>query len=466
MDPLRVRVEDLDDHTVESFAFLRSPVRVGRGELNDLRLERPYVSTWHGVVQFDDDGVRYVDLGSTNGSTLDGARLERNAPTPVGPAAELVIGRLRISLSRGAAEGRAAPPAPVTMFARRVAQGTEAAERAAIEAAAALATPAAEPSPREPSIFDAGPAAPVIVPLAPALDAPPDPAVEAALEGASWQLGVLHDACRQADESFRMALDQILTPLSEPQKRQARALVAARYPSAAAPAGEPAAAVPAPGPAVPAVAAGEGGALQGDALRLVRAFAEAYLSVDAVPATPAALERFLGGLAEALETAARGYLELRGGYEQFGREMGIRVPKGEGAIARLGEPRALLGWLLQPTDGEPRAPQLGSAFADLMIHQVALLNGVQAGARALLEEISPDAIAGREGRGALGLKPLREAALWRAFVERHQGLHGEESAITDVLFGKAFARAYAAVAGRRAPGEDSDARGGAVPRKS
>ncbi len=68
MIPLAVHVDDLEARTSVPYAFIKSPVRVGRGELNDLTLDAPFVSTWHGVIQFDDDGVRFVDLGSTNGT--------------------------------------------------------------------------------------------------------------------------------------------------------------------------------------------------------------------------------------------------------------------------------------------------------------------------------------------------------------------------------------------------------------
>lgn len=471
MDPLRVRVEDLDGKAEEAYAFLRSPVRVGRGDLNDLRIDRPYVSSWHGVIQFDDEGIRFIDLGSTNGTYVDGARLERNKPASILPATELTIGRLRLVLSRGAAEGQAPPPEPVTCFAKKIAAEVAVAE------ASAVVPPQHGVALFEPEVA-AAPPLPPAGPVAPAFEPPPpsDATVEGALEAASWQLGVLHDACKSASESFQLALDGVLTPLSEPQRRAALAAIATRYPYAAL---HGLAQAPAPAPLAPlapqpqvahqpqpvAVAGPAGGGLGGDALRLVRAFAEAYLSAAEAPATPEALQRFLGALAEALETAARGYLELRGGYEQFGREMGIRVPKGEGALARISDARQLVGWLLTPADEESRSRQLAGAFADLMIHQVALLNGVQAGARSMLDELSPDAIAEaaeRDGRSGL-LRALKEAGLWRTFVERWHALADEESAVTDVLFGKSFAKAYSAVAGRRAPtGSDSDS--GATPR--
>jgi hypothetical protein len=144
--------------------------------------------------------------------------------------------------------------------------------------------------------------------------------------------------------------------------------------------------------------------------------------------------------------------------------MGIRVGSGDGPPTRGKDARALLAWLLQPVEGGERARELASGFADLMIHQVALLNGVTEGARELMGRLSPEAVTAaleEEGSGsrlALGLKPLREGAQWRAYVDRYREVAEEEGALADALFGKAFARAYAAVSGKRAApaGEDRD----------
>ena len=76
--PLVVQVEDVERRSTIRSAFIKSPVRVGRGELNDLVIDAPFVSTFHGVIQFDPGGFRFVDLGSTNGTSLDGRKLERN----------------------------------------------------------------------------------------------------------------------------------------------------------------------------------------------------------------------------------------------------------------------------------------------------------------------------------------------------------------------------------------------------
>ena len=53
---------------------------VGRGSGNDLRLDHPSVSRNHAVLQGRDGSWALQDLGSKNGSFVDGARLEGNAP--------------------------------------------------------------------------------------------------------------------------------------------------------------------------------------------------------------------------------------------------------------------------------------------------------------------------------------------------------------------------------------------------
>ncbi len=105
MRPLVVVVEDTEIGASARYAFIRSPVRIGRREDCDVVLSQPFVSARHGIVQFDGDGARYTDLDSRNGSTLDGISLAPDVPAPLGPCSELRIGSLRVSFSR-------APPEP------------------------------------------------------------------------------------------------------------------------------------------------------------------------------------------------------------------------------------------------------------------------------------------------------------------------------------------------------------------
>ena len=413
MIPLVVRVEDLDGGGAEQFAFIRSPVRIGRGELNDVPLQRPFVSTYHGLIQFDDQETRYVDLGSTNGSTLDGARLERNTPVPVGPDTELLIGSFRLTFARRATSERPGRPRPPTAF--------------AVRASSVLARPPPTPPP-EPEAAAA--------------------AAEAVVDAASIELDLQYASYRGAWEHLRAALETALAGLDEAARRAAFERFATRYPSAAAEPGFRDLAGPAgPETRLPVAGAGEAPSRGGDdARRLLGAFAESYLG-DRRPDPAADAEALLGRVALVLETFGRSFVELRRGYEEFGRDMGVRTIQGEGPVHRARDARELLAYLLEPrADGRDRELQRG--FAEIMIHEVALLRGVTEGARALLGRISPEAL---EAQGPKGVWPLRAAALWKAFEARFHELADEDRAITGALFGKEFARAYAATAGEAGP---------------
>jgi type VI secretion system protein ImpI len=472
--PLVVRVDDVETQKRAKYAFLKSPVRIGRSEISDLHLDRPYVSTCHGVVQFDDQRVTFVDLGSTNGTILAGARLEKNVPVELGPGDELRIGGLRLRIERGTSVDLAAAPRRATQFMRAVAARAD--SRRSIAPVAPGAVPAVAPPP-------AGPV-PLVAPAAPGLQAPaaPPPPPEGsglpapgggtppaaipppldpsddralrAIEDAGWQLQVLHDTWADARRVFDEAAEAVAQRVPEAERARCRALLAERYaaarsPAAAAPAAGLAAAAPA-SPVEPAA----------DAVGMLREFAGAYLPAGAALEDAAQAQVFLESVADLLETSARSYIELRRGYEEFGKEMGLRVAQGEGPVARARDTRQLLAWLLARSD-EPRAQELSSAFADLMIHQVALLNAVTEGGKALVARLSPEEITAaleREGAGriALGVKTLREGAQWRAYVERYRTLTEDEGALTDALFGKEFARAYSAVVGRRDPAREGD----------
>ena len=99
---LLVRVDNLQDGSTRTHAFPRSPVRIGRNALNDLQLDFPFVSQWHGVVQFDESNTVFYDLGSTNGTTVQGQRVQTNEPVAVvRPDMDFVIGKVRLSFGRG-----------------------------------------------------------------------------------------------------------------------------------------------------------------------------------------------------------------------------------------------------------------------------------------------------------------------------------------------------------------------------
>ncbi|WP_162142031.1 adenylate/guanylate cyclase domain-containing protein [Ilumatobacter coccineus] len=77
------------------FISIRGPLEVGR-ECNGVLLADPQVSRRHLSIDVDAGRVIVSDLGSTNGSTLDGNRLV--APSVLGPGSEVKCGETTIRL--------------------------------------------------------------------------------------------------------------------------------------------------------------------------------------------------------------------------------------------------------------------------------------------------------------------------------------------------------------------------------
>jgi type VI secretion system protein ImpI len=427
MMSLVVSVEDLETGARSQFAFMRSPVRIGRSELNDLPLPQPFVSTMHAVVQFDDSQVRYADLGSTNGSRVNETRLETNAPVLLEPGTEVIIGKLRLTFARRTAPERTAAAAPMaTLFAMRAAELPG-------------GIPPAEPAPLPPPLPEA-----------------PDEEVEPLIAAASLDLDLAYAEYRGTWEHLRSHVEGILLGLDPATRAGVVRRLAQKYSAIAA---EPqfqelagAVARPASRPRA-AAAEGSSGTL------LLKTFAESYLPASARVERREEIDAFLKQLAEALETACRSFVEMRKGYEEFGKEMGVRTVQGDGPIERARDARQVLSYLLDP--GHPgRAADLQRAFADLMVHQVALLNGVVEGAKALLRRIGPEAVAAEAPR-SIWPGPLRAQALWKAYGARFHDIYDEEGAITDALFGPEFAKAYRGMVGQH--DEPGVAKGGVGP---
>jgi phage tail-like protein len=71
---------------------------IGRQPGNDLVFDDARVSRQHAVIECHDDLCWITDLGSSNGTLLDGERLPPNAPTPLAPGLDVTIGEWRLAL--------------------------------------------------------------------------------------------------------------------------------------------------------------------------------------------------------------------------------------------------------------------------------------------------------------------------------------------------------------------------------
>lgn len=100
---LEVRIKAPPGGISRTLQFAKSPVRIGRNQLNDISLDDPFVSEWHGTIRFDDHSVAYFDLGSTNGTLLDGKRLAKNVASELSATSVLRVGLIEMEVARQAA---------------------------------------------------------------------------------------------------------------------------------------------------------------------------------------------------------------------------------------------------------------------------------------------------------------------------------------------------------------------------
>jgi pSer/pThr/pTyr-binding forkhead associated (FHA) protein len=74
----------------------RERVVIGRGRKADLALAEATISRAHAAIGFDAEGFYVEDLGSTNGTMVNGARIERQR---LKTEDEIQMGKLRIGVS-------------------------------------------------------------------------------------------------------------------------------------------------------------------------------------------------------------------------------------------------------------------------------------------------------------------------------------------------------------------------------
>jgi type VI secretion system protein ImpI len=427
----------------EQFAFDKSPVRIGRSELNDISLQPPFVSTHHALVQFDDAEAHYLDLGSLNGSLLEGNPIEPNTPALLVPGAEIRIPivssevpQICLSFSRKVISERPAPRQQRTAFQLRA---------SSLELALSAAPAPAATRPGGAS--------------AASHSAEATTSAAEAFAAAQVDLDLDYTSYRGAWEYLHAGLKDTISGLEGPASVAALEQMAVRYPSLMAEPqfldllGTGAGGAPAGGAvALDGCPSSTGHPSRGpaaDALRLLRTFCESYLPVSQGLATGAEIEAVLGRVAATLEAFGCSFIELRNGYEEFGKEMGVQTIQGEGALYRARDARQFLAYVLDPC-GAGRDAELQRSFAEFMIHQVALLHGVTEGAKAMLSQLSPETISRAVPRK---LWRLRTSALWKAYRARFHEIADEESTVSEALFGNEFARAYAAMAGQPQPAE-------------
>lgn len=86
---------------VEEFALKKGENSLGRRPTNDIVITDPYVSGSHAKIEVVDDGIYLTDVGSTNGTKLNGAPLPANQRTRITPDDEIAIGQMKFRVRIG-----------------------------------------------------------------------------------------------------------------------------------------------------------------------------------------------------------------------------------------------------------------------------------------------------------------------------------------------------------------------------
>ena len=159
--------------------------------------------------------------------------------------------------------------------------------------------------------------------------------------------------------------------------------------------------------------------------------------------------RLITKLHDTVDVFCRCFVPLRQGYEQFvsslelANQRSVNRSPAAAALQTATTPEAVAAALLDPHERSIDAPQaLEKMFTDLTRHQIALLDGVMQGVRALLNELSPENIEAALGLpGTADLFSTKYRARWTEFCARYERLSDQSEAFA-VIFGQDFAEAY------------------------
>lgn len=457
MRPVVITVFDSEAGTTADHTFASSPVRIGRNPLNDLALPFPFVSGWHAVVRFDDGAAKFFDLGSTNGTLLNGRKIQAGEPVTIGDMLSVTIGRLELRFRRAdavsagypaasyGANVSVPPQAPYPVPQSQPTQGPAAHHQA----------PGGVPQPPAPvggGYHHSSQQMPAAVerpssrpPSAPAAGSPNTAHVQMSdVHNAIARLRPRYDAYRQAWQALNNDLRTELSGMPVPLRELSVSMVTREFPGLdsesdfVALAGQ-----------LGVKVAGGGGGGSGDGLAAVQQLSRQVCPDDPPPRSTEEAGRFLACVEDVVRASAKAFVELQKGQEQFGREMGVRTIKEFTPLHAAGTPENVLKYLLDWQKGGPhRTKELVGVYADLMIHQVALINGVMEGVRSMLAQLDPAEIE----RGVSSAWGRSGSSAWRAFVQRYQELTETDRNITEYVFGPEFARAYAEVGGEGSRG--------------
>ncbi len=426
---LLVRIVEGDSEE-RVLSFDSSPIRIGRHPGNELVFVEGFVSQWHAQIHFEGKEVSVVDLGSTNGTSVNGERIQAQTHMRMtSPDDSVQMGSIRITFGFS----DAAQPAPHHQYVHpSPSGGHEVILRAKIDDGTG--------QPERILIFESSPIRLGRAKLNEIVFEQPFVSQFHALvrfEGTNISVMDLGSTNGTILNGQRLQ-PQTPMPLMSPNDIVQIGSISMKF--------EPDTQLERPLREPSFIATGPVDMDSEDTLHIFNPaewLAELQGRPEMASAGTGNVRRSMKRIAMLVETFGRSYVELRDGFQQFGSEMGLKITTEQTPLNVANSPDQVLDYLLEPhASNHERVGELKRAFTDLALHQVALLNGVMAGVRELLVELSPE---GQDASG--GWSPFRGSKL--AEMEKRRQALLEEDRFTRIVFGKAFARAYFAVTGQK-----------------
>ena len=411
------------------------PISIGRDAANDVQVASQFVSGFHAKLEEIRGRVYVRDLGSRNGTQVpsgDGSktRLAANALFDLSQSHNEFFLGSSVHVQVVDPTQHAVPRRPSGGLPRRASQtpgrgGPTAPPLPEMEPPGGVAWERA-PQP-EPSDFGNGP-----------LSLPPLPGEGRGGGGRAPEPRGMPDAPRGYDDDGGRRFDPVPPPPvrgfdpAPPPPVRGFAAAGGGYGS------------PAEGP--PHLATGNFQlSIDGLALQGLRELCASLLPGQALE-TQGDVARLITRLHDAVDVLCRTLIPLRQGYLKFLSRMQLQKGDPYGRSSPLDtarDPASVAAALLDFREGAPDASKaLEQAFSELTSHQVALLDGVMQGVRALLDELSPAAIsdATEHKRGGLRIGGRQKEA-WDEYCERYEQL-SDDNEVFSRIFGPEFADAY------------------------
>ncbi len=166
--PARLIIESDIDNSHQEISFDRPRITIGRKPGNDLHFNRPEISGSHAAFLLENDSYYVTDLGSTNGTLLNGAPIVAKEKYPLNAMDVVTIApyRIRFEGEPGATIMEAMPPEAALL---RRPSGTEP------NLGQRTGTAEHEKEPPQPAAVEPPPPPPPAVPDPPAEEVAPEP---------------------------------------------------------------------------------------------------------------------------------------------------------------------------------------------------------------------------------------------------------------------------------------------------